>query len=266
MNSPRESASLSSLVGSPSTAPAVAPKSQILIDVSGDRRLVDLYVPELRAAEKAPLLIALHANGETPSAMEKQSGVDELAVREEVIVALPPASNRRWRAQQGAGAVEASPDITYIAGLIRQLIATQPVDPARVYVTGWSMGGALTDRVACELADLVTAVAIDAGAPWSEVCDPARPVSVLVIHGTADNTFSIDAAHLLAERWRRVDGCPPFDEATPIGEHATSVHAGPCEAATAVTFVTVQGGAHRWFTDPSATELAWQFLDAHPRP
>ena len=102
----------------------------MLIDVSGDRRLVDLYVPELRAAAKAPLLIALHANGETPSAMEKQSGVDELAVREEVIVALPPASNRRWRAQQGAGAVEASPDITYIAGLIRQLIATQPVDPA----------------------------------------------------------------------------------------------------------------------------------------
>lgn len=239
---------------------------QQLIMVGSDERLVTLYLPPMGPAATAPLLILLHANGESPAAMVRESGIDLLAAREGVIVALPPARDRRWQALQQLGEAPApSSDVAYVSGLIDQLLADQPVDPSRVYVAGFSMGAALTDRIACQLADRVAAVAIDAGTPWGGACEPSAPVSVLVMHGTADATFSIERASQMVDRWRTLAGCPSDGAPPPevIGPATIATYA--CEAGADVTFVTVEGGAHRWFTQPDATALAWEFLGAHAR-
>ena len=125
-----------------------------------------------------------------------QADAAVLAEREGVIVALPPAEDQRWRALIYPGEPPTdSPDVAYVGGLIEQLSAAYPVDADRVYVAGWSMGGALTGRIACERADLVAAVAVVAGTDWGGTCEPARAVSVLVMHGTADRTFPSTASN-----------------------------------------------------------------------
>ena len=60
------------------------------------------------------------------------------------------------------------------------------VDGRRVFATGLSNGGYLSYRLACEAADLFTAIAPGAGGISGIECRPGRPISVLDIHGTSD--------------------------------------------------------------------------------
>ena len=59
------------------------------------------------------------------------------------------------------------------------------VDEKRVFATGISNGGMMSYRLACELSALIAAIGPVAGAQNLE-CRPAQPVSVVILHGTAD--------------------------------------------------------------------------------
>ena len=128
------------------------------------------------------------------------------------------------------------------------------------------MGAVMTDRLACSLSERIAAAAIVAGTPWAGAdCKPARPVSILVMHGTADATFPYTAASALAARWRSVDSCPPPASPVPVGTRASLEASGGCADGTSVEFVSVDGGPHEWFETPDATALAWQFFKEHGR-
>jgi polyhydroxybutyrate depolymerase len=233
---------------------------------AGDERIVQLFLPKLPAGAKAPLVIVLHALGSTPSGEVQETRFDLVAERNGAIVAFPPSAGRGWDALVCCGdPVEPNEDTRYLDALIDHLSAEFPVDAKRVFVTGFSIGAVMTDRLGCQFADRVAAIAIDAGTPWSDTCNPAKPVSVLVMHGTGDNTFKYATAQELADRWRRVDRCPGSPATRQITPRASAVSSTGCAEGTAVEFVTIEGAPHQWFGDPDATELAWQFFAAHPR-
>jgi polyhydroxybutyrate depolymerase len=131
-----------------------------------------------------------------------------------------------------------------------------------VFVTGMSAGGFMANRLVCERADLVAAIAPIAGTLGSGVpCAPSRPVSVLAVHGTADPVVPFDggvmngrggasdivSAPALAERWRAIDRCPGplVPEPAPAGEIEQRTAAG-CADGTTVTLVRINGGGHTW--------------------
>ena len=86
----------------------------------------------------------------------------------------------------------------------------------------------MATRLACERADVVSAIAPVAGTLGTAFpCAPSRPVSVMEVHGSADPVVpfgggsmlgrggysDIVAAPAMAERWRALDGCPgPVEE------------------------------------------------------
>jgi polyhydroxybutyrate depolymerase len=228
---------------------------------AGDERIVQLFMPKLPAGTKAPLVIVLHALGSTPSGEVRETRFDLVAERYGAIVAFPPSAGRGWDALVCCGdPIGPNEDTRYLDALIDHLAAEFPVDPKRVFVTGFSIGAVMTDRVGCQFADRVAAIAIDAGTPWSDTCNPAKPVSVLIMHGTGDNTFKYATAQELAERWRRVGRCAGSPTARQITAKASAVTSTGCAEETAVEFVTIEGAPHQWFGDPDATELAWQFF------
>jgi polyhydroxybutyrate depolymerase len=246
-----------------------AAEKQLLITVGDDERGILLLVPT-RGAELAsrggrlPLLVLLHGNNQTPWVMKSQADAAVLAEREGVIVALPPGEGNRWRALIDPGqAPTASPDLAYVAGLIEQLAATYPVDLDRVYVAGFSMGAVLSGRIACERADLVAAVALDAGADWGGACTPSRAVSVLVMHGTADTILSIEGVEPFVEEWRELDACPGDPDKTELTDTATVWSSTGCTDGTAVQFIRIEGASHSWFHDPEAMETAWEFFTTY---
>jgi polyhydroxybutyrate depolymerase len=255
-------------LGAPVETPSVtaAPKRQEAIAVGGDERMVDLFLAPLDPGEHRPLIVLLHPNGGSPHTLEKDSKIGVLAARERVIVALPPAaSDHRWQAMSDGDSISDSPDEAYVVGLIDHLLETLPIDAGRVYLAGFSMGAVMSERIACRFPETVAAIAMDAGAPWADQCDPARPVSVLVMHGTEDSTLRIAGAVKVVARWRSINGCEGDPETSRLGERAESQLNAGCRDGTAVQFVRYVGSGHVWFRNPDATELLWEFFEAHPR-
>lgn len=234
--------------------------------MGSDTRDVQVLTPQGLDSESGllPLLVLLHPNNSSPTAMIGLAQADLLAQREGLIVALPPALARSWRGRVlGDSGTSDARDAEYVSGVIRRLMIDYQVDPQRVAVAGFSMGAVVAGRIACEHADLVVAAVLVGGTDWGGECAPAQPVSVLVLHGTADQTFTISDAEAFADKWRELDGCPaPATDSSPGADTIARTSSG-CDDGTAVEFVRVEGQGHSWFKNPNATELMWSFLTTY---
>lgn len=60
------------------------------------------------------------------------------------------------------------------------------------------------------------------------------------------------------QSWVRVDGCPAA--ASTQRRTSTSSTVSRLAAEASVLYYEIVGGTHRWFDQPSATQLAWAFL------
>ena len=106
------------------------------------------------------------------------------------------------------------------------------IDHSRVYATGLSNGGAMSQRIACDAADFFAATApvsypLDF-LPLSK-CVPSRPISVSHYHGFSDvvvpydgGAFSVPVVDSFAQ-WRDVTGCVGPAERTLVVKSAGSV-------------------------------------------
>ena len=119
-------------------------------------------------------------------------------------------------ASNGYGAINAqlngdgSPYGGAVEKLIEDLIEQQQVDPARIYVTGPSMGGGGSWDIAARRPDLIAASIPLAGHPLSDnalqiLAD--QKVPVWSHHGASDNTNGYDAANRAIESLANKGGC-----------------------------------------------------------
>lgn len=85
-------------------------------------------------------------------------------------------------------------EFAYFEALRRDVVARRGVDPDRILVSGFSMGGSMAWNLACRHGDRYAAFVPFAGAFWTplpERCEnPARVL--LHMHGTADRTVPIE--------------------------------------------------------------------------
>ncbi len=256
---------------SASSRPSASPDTSVtklepVIASGDDKRRVRVFVPDPLPSEPMPLVLFLHASGESTSVAVRDTRFDALAGEEGFVAVFPPAADRAWAAQVTPRLSDSDVDERYLVGLIDSLVDQYPVDPDRIYVAGFSKGAVMAERMACQHADRIAAAAIVAGAPWvGQACAPSRPVSILLIHGTGDSTLRYTGAETLAATWGDLDGCPSPGSSAPLGPGITVSTTTDCADGTTISFVTVDGGWHTWFTDPDATELAWRFFVEHGR-
>jgi polyhydroxybutyrate depolymerase len=154
-------------------------------------------------------------------------------------------------------------DVAYLSALLDEAESLVPVDSTRVYFVGHSNGGFMSYRMACEIADRVTAIASLAGSDYAteSACTPSESVSVLQIHGTLDATIPYDgfvggypSAPDVVERWAGRSGCDtlspstgdPIDlETAIVGPETTVVrYDADCEAGLDAELWTIEGGGH----------------------
>jgi polyhydroxybutyrate depolymerase len=177
--------------------------------------------------------------------------------------------------------------------MLDALVAKYHTDPARVYVTGLSNGAMMSYRLACELADRVTAIAPVAGALNVDDCRPSRPLPVLAIHGTADEavpynggpptmripgagTWQNQSVSYAVSFWIDQDGCPATPAESRDGAVVRTSY-GPCADGLEVTLYTIEGGGHAWPggvkgrdaadeppPTPDASSVIWDFFARFP--
>jgi polyhydroxybutyrate depolymerase len=283
---------INALFGAPASA---AGDSRGELEFGGLQRSYELHVPA-GLDHPAGLVINLHGSGATGSEQAALTGYDGVADRHGFAVVYPDGIDLSWADGRGASTPDRDgvDDVGFLTALADRLVHDYGIDPRRVFATGMSAGGFMANRLACDRADVVSAIAPVAGTLGSNVgCGPSRPVAVMEIHGTADPVVpygggpmvgrggpsDIVAAPELASRWRAIDGCPqPVD--TGQGTAVHSLTAAGCAAGTEVVFVGIEGAGHAWPsgrlslptesvgvtpTDFDASDASGQFFAAHGR-
>jgi polyhydroxybutyrate depolymerase len=241
--------------------------------VNLDDRPFHLHVPRgYDAAGKAPLVVLLHGYTSSGAEQEAYFRLTAESDRRGFLYAMPDGTTNK-EGQQFWNATAACCDFyhsgvddsAYLSRLIDTVKSSYSIDPARVYLVGHSNGGFMAYRMACEHSTQITAIVSVAGAMTNDTaqCAPERPVSILQIHGTDDETIAYDGgmngsnpypsvATALAT-WRRFDGCgdaatasAPLDlESTlPGAETTVTVYSTGCRDATRVELWAVKGGRH----------------------
>jgi len=221
----------------------------ITIDVDGVSRTYDLFVPtSYDPTAAAPLVLNFHGLFGSPSQQVEFSQFDPAAEAHGMLVAYPEGIGASFNAGGCCG--EASSNDVDDVGFARELVADVSVkmcvDPRRVYATGMSNGGHMAHRLACEAADLFAATASVAGISWVQSCTPARPISVIQFHGSADLIVGYSGVPELMAAWADRNGCSPTAEITfEQGDMLCQTWPG-CDADVEVSLCTIDGGGHCW--------------------
>ncbi|PLY01565.1 MAG: hypothetical protein C0622_06915, partial [Desulfuromonas sp.] len=155
-----------------------------------------LHVPaSYDGTQPLPLLFFFHGGGGHMEHAAEHYGWCETAEREGFIVAFPNGSSvlprgrlATWSAGECCGYARDNgvDEVAFVRGMIADIAAKVAIDKKRIFATGMSNGGTLAHRLACEMADIFTAVASVAGTDNTTVCTPARPISVMHIHALDD--------------------------------------------------------------------------------
>jgi polyhydroxybutyrate depolymerase len=268
------------------------------ITVGGMQRTYLLHLPSsYQSSHPAPLLIALHGAGDTGGGMAELTGFDTLADAQGFLVAYPDAVERIWADRNNTYADQAGvDDVAFIGALIDRVAASYAVDPARVYVSGFSLGGLMTFLLGCTLSGTVAAVAaVAATMPVSvaQGCPSTRPEPLLLIHGEGDDvipaaggTLPGQDGHLgptlsdadTAAFWAGRNGCtsPPGVTDLPAtvndGTRVRQTAYTGCRQNAEVVYDAVAGTGHVWPGGPqdpptnlNASAAIWSFFASHPR-
>jgi polyhydroxybutyrate depolymerase len=237
---------------------------QIALEIGGRERDYILHRPRDLPSGPRPLVLELHGGGGTAENIERLTSLQSETDARGWLIARPDGVDRQWN--DGRPEVRAGvDDVAFLAAVIDDVASRTPVDRARVYATGISNGALMAGRLACELADRIAAVGQVAGTSGTELaarCAPGRPVSVLLIGGTADPLVpfgggpigpvlgvgtgrgTVVGAEAYVAAWMARDGTGAVDAAT-LGPDTTLLRATAPDG-TEVAFYRVEGGGHTW--------------------
>ncbi len=155
----------------------------------------------------APLVILLHGYTASGSLEELYLNITAESNKRGFLYAHPDGTtdsqgNQFWNATDACCNFEGSKvdDSAYISTLIKDVQAAYNVDAKRIYLIGHSNGAFMSYRMACEHGDQIAAFASLAGAMYSDVtkCAAKEPVSLLEIHGTADDTIAYEGGTIVS--------------------------------------------------------------------
>lgn len=157
--------------------------------VGGIERTYVLHVPaSLPPTGGFSLILAFHGDGGQGTTMARLMKLDAFADRRGFIVVYPDSVDRHWNDGRVTGKNKVD-DVGFVSAVLDDIRQRYPIHPGRVFAMGISNGALFAERLGCELADRVSAIAPVSGTMPADIeqsCRPARPVSVLQIDGTDD--------------------------------------------------------------------------------
>lgn len=212
---------------------------------------------DLDGSEPRPLIVALHGLRLSPDHLDSISGLTEFAAGRHAAVAYGRGLDASWNAGPccGESARRQVDDLAYLEAVVAHTAARVPIDRARVYAVGFSTGGMMAARAACERPDLFAAAASVAG-PLLVPC-PNPSLRLLDVHGEDDPIVPI------AGGWSSVAAFA-FPREDDIRARLRAQHPD-----ATYDLVRVPGLGHEWATPArggyDTTGSIWSFLTGQPR-
>ena len=242
-----------------------------IVHLIGGQREAVLALPRAFDAGRSYLLIiSLHAYDSNAWEHDQYFRLSAAANDEHIALMLPQGLKdaggaRFWNATPWCCDFNESgvDDAAYLRLLIAE--AERIVDIERIVAIGHSNGGFKAHRLACDGLPKLAAVVSLAGSSFADEtrCADAAPVSVLQIHGDADEAVlysgepgaqGYPGALAVAHRWAQHAGCDPaaptqapaidLDLAIDGAETAVQRWSDDCESDVLVELWTIHGGGH----------------------
>jgi len=185
---------------------------------SAGTRAYDLYVPAAASAGR-PLMVWLHGCG-VPGQMEAGHALARVAEERGFALAFPlqdRAANAQdcWNWFDPTSMHRGSGEASILAGITTSLIGELGIDPTRVYIGGYSAGGAMSTVMGAAYPDLYAAIAPSAGAPYAfdgsgrkayqEMGPRARPVPAFILQGVTDEISNYAIGRINMAQWLGTD-------------------------------------------------------------
>ncbi|PCC67273.1 Poly(3-hydroxybutyrate) depolymerase [Nannocystis exedens] len=190
------------------------------IEAAGVERDYDLVIPESYDPDTAyPLVFAWHGRGGNGELARLYFKVEEASAGQAIFVypdglPLPDMDNQTGWDLAGDGG-----DVALFDAILADVGARLCIDPARVFSTGHSFGGYMSNTLGCARGGTVRAIAPVAGGGPFGAC--TGQVAAWIVHGTGDTTVPLSQGEGARDHWLSTNSC---------GDTTTPVEPAPCVA------------------------------------
>src|SRR5262245_16921596 len=138
-------------------------RTESIVTADGRRRTYVLHLPTGYSPTKIyPLVLVFHGGYGTGAHVLSMTQFAAKADEASFIVVAPDGIDRHWNDGRGTANSKID-DVSFVRQLINNLESRLAIDPKRIYDNGISNGGIFTQRLGCDPADTITAIATDAG-------------------------------------------------------------------------------------------------------
>ena len=219
------------------TAPARQARHALRVD-DHDRKFIFITPTGFKPGRPLPLVFFFHgAGGSAQQAVHTYGWARESRGGEFLRRAFPRACPSRptdgsfvlnphiWRDERAAYRPAASTTSISSRSLLDKLQAALPIDPQRIYVTGFSNGAGMTFTLGAHFSDRIAAIAPVSSQSFAHIDALARPLPVYYLTGTADPLIPYHGGdgrrcrgamtpphppvQESVDTWAKLDGCPP---------------------------------------------------------
>ncbi len=262
------------------------------IDINGQSRGYRIFIPPgYNSGEQFALLIALHGLGDNATNFQGV-GFNTMADTAKFIAVYPNGlpdpllGGNAWNV--GLNPANNTNDIGFLTALLDTLMSEYSIDSTRVYFCGFSMGGFMSYRVACQLGERVAAIASVSGTLPTAViagCAPGGAMPALHLHGTSDQTIPYPNSPIFGLisnigadstarywAWKNECGFPAEHDTLPDTKNDGLLFEKfswkDCKDSSEVILIKANNMTHTWpgsNNDINATQEIWNFFSRHKK-
>jgi len=274
---------------------ALSSQTQIMVDAGRGPVIVRLPA-SYNGVQPIPLLVMLHAYLQTPAEFETFMGIAATANANGIATVHPMGlpdvfGVPHWNATTACCAwfAPGNDDSGYLRNVIDEVKLNANIAPNRVHVTGYSNGGYMAYRMACDHADVIASIVTIGAVTWNDpmMCTPSSPLHVLHIHGDQDTWVEYVGGFEVGGNpypsvpttlgyWAGYNGCVTtptastttldLDTLVPGAETAITLYEDGCQPGGSVEHWRMQGANHFPVWTPNFAPLFAQWLLAHSKP
>jgi predicted peptidase len=189
-----------------------------------------LAPPAIEPGRRYPLVVFLHGAGERGRDNEKQlkylpTWMAEPALRERhpcFLLAPQCREDERWvdiswADKKSTPQGPPTTDVLSVIAALNAVIAAEPVDPGRIYLTGLSMGGYGTWDLAARQPERFAAILPICGGGDEATAPRLAKLPIWCFHGDADKVVPVERSRTMIAAVRAAGGDPKYSELPGVG-------------------------------------------------